>query len=82
MRRTVLSAFPAAFALAAASAHALDSAQLLAKITPSVYGVRTMGQNNAPLSSGSAVVVGAAGSSSRPATCWPARAASPCGATT
>ncbi|WP_420994736.1 S1 family peptidase [Cupriavidus sp. 30B13] len=59
MRRTVLSAFPAVLALAAASAHALDSAQLLARITPSVYGVRTMGQNNAPLSSGSAVVVGA-----------------------
>lgn len=58
-RRAALSLAPAALLLAAASAHALDSAQLLVRLAPSVYGVRTTGQNNAPLSSGSAVVIGA-----------------------
>ena len=81
MRRFALIATPVFLALAAANASALDAAQLLTKLTPSIYAVRAMGANNAPLASGSAVVIGP-GNWSRLATCWPARARLPCGAIT
>lgn len=58
MRRFALIATPVFLALAAANASALDAPQLLAKLTPSIYAVRAMGANNAPLASGSAVVIG------------------------
>ncbi|MCP3021888.1 S1 family peptidase [Cupriavidus basilensis] len=58
MRRFALIATPVFLALAAANASALDAAQLLTKLTPSIYAVRAMGANNAPLASGSAVVIG------------------------
>lgn len=55
---------PAAMAAAALSlfaqppAYALDTAQLLAKVSPSVFTVATVGPQRAPLSTGSAVVIG------------------------
>ncbi|SDP74161.1 Trypsin-like peptidase domain-containing protein [Ralstonia sp. 25mfcol4.1] len=49
----------ALYALLPSSAFALDSAQMLAKISPSVYAVATFGPQRAPLSTGSAVVIGA-----------------------
>ncbi|MGO4155009.1 S1 family peptidase [Cupriavidus sp. YAF13] len=58
MRRFALIATPVFLAFAAANASALDAPQLLAKLTPSIYAVRAMGANNAPLASGSAVVIG------------------------
>ncbi|GAB7543143.1 S1 family peptidase [Cupriavidus sp. CuC1] len=58
MRRPALIAVPVFLALAAANASALDAPHLLAKLTPSIYAVRATGPNNAPLASGSAVVIG------------------------
>ncbi|MDF3834233.1 serine protease [Cupriavidus basilensis] len=58
MRYSAQFVIPVLLALANTSAHALDTPQLLAKLTPSIYAVRALGANNAPLSSGSAVVIG------------------------
>ncbi|SDD02788.1 Trypsin-like peptidase domain-containing protein [Cupriavidus sp. YR651] len=44
--------------LAASPAAALESAPLIAKVSPSVYAIRTYGAQETPMQSGSAVVIG------------------------
>lgn len=61
MRNPYLSASVGMIALhglLASPAFALDTAQMLAKVSPSVYTVATYGPQRAPLSTGSAVVIG------------------------
>ncbi|GJG96013.1 serine protease [Cupriavidus pauculus] len=61
MRNPYLSASVGLIALnvlLASPAFALDTAQMLAKVSPSVYTVATYGPQRAPLSTGSAVVIG------------------------
>ena len=52
------SAAAAMLLFASSPALALDAAQMLAKVSPSVFTVSTVGPQRAPLSSGTAVVVG------------------------
>lgn len=61
MRNTTFAAATgllAVYALSPASALALDASQMLAKVSPSVYTVMTLGPQRAPLATGSAVVTG------------------------
>lgn len=60
MNKTTLKAAAGLFtlhSLVPASALALDAGQLLAKVSPSVFTVATLGPQRAPLSTGSAVVI-------------------------